>query len=297
MSSIISNNQFNQQCVEKNLDIYIPRVSESFTEDHVKSVFADMGIGLVTYVDFVATKDPVTKKHRFFSAFLRLSQWHPDNYWYNKIFVDQQNKIEITKFEFWIILPAKTSISRSKVNTHQLAAYTDELYVRVEAVEKSVTENMTVSSTHFQNLIAKSEAQAAQIDQLLKIVAEQSTQLSRINAYLFDEEQTKPRALTIEDDKLEEILSVATQEPLPEKKTPVYFEDECFFLKPLTITTDAKKKKLDIESGSISFDLNDVLGPVGSFFGMTKEQVVKGLEKEWAGSQRAKSSSHFCGNA
>jgi hypothetical protein len=156
---------------------------------------------------------------------------------------------------------------------------------------------MTVSSTHFQNLIAKSEAQAAQIDQLLKIVAEQSTQLSRINSYLFDEEQTKPRALTIEDDKLEEILSVATQEPLPEKKTPVYFEDECFFLKPLTITTDAKKKKLDIESGSISFDLNDVLGPVGSFFGMTKEQVVKGLEKEWAGSQRAKSSSHFCGNA
>ena len=297
MRSIISTNQLNQQCaVEKNLDIYIPRVSEWFTEDHVKTAFVNLGIGSVSYVDFVATKDPVTKKHKFFSAFVRLSQWNPDNYWYNKIFVDQQNKIEITKFEFWIILPAKTSISRSKVNTHQLAAYTDELYVRVEAVEKSVTENMTVSSTHFQNLLAKSEAQAAQIDQLLKIVAEQSTQLSRINAHLFEEEQTKPRALTIEDDKLEEILSVATQEPLPEKKNPVYFDDECFFLKPLA-TTDAKKKKLDIESGSISFDLNDVLGPVGSFFGMTKEQVIKGLEKEWAGSQRAKSSSHFCGNA
>lgn len=286
-----------------NLDLYIPRINEKYTEDEIKFMFADMAIGLVDYVDFVATKDPDTKELKFYSAFLRLREWNPEAYWYNKIIVEKQNKIQVSKSEFWIILPAKTPLSRSKVNTHQLAAYTDELYVRVEALEKSAVDNVTVSSTHFQNLLAKSEAQAAQIDQLLKIVAEQSNQLSRINRLLFEEKpETRQRTLTIEDlaadlspVQCEEKCDTQKEQPKP----PVYCDDECFFLKPLVITetTTPKQKKADIMSGSFSFDLEDMLGPVAKSMGITKEQARKGIEKEWADSQRAKSSRNFCGNS
>ena len=285
-----------------NLDLYIPRISEKYTEDEIKYMFADMAIGMVDYVDFVATKDPETKEIKFYSAFLRLKEWHPDGYWYNLIIVQKQNKIQVSKSEFWIILPAKTPLSRSKVNTHQLAAYTDELYVRVEAIEKSATENITVSSTHFQNLLAKSEAQAAQIDQLLKIVELQSKQIKHIEKYLMDNEEQeiqKPRALTIED-LASDLPTVQCEDKLDAQKeqtrSPVYCEDECFFLKPLQNQRSPIKPKADIISGSFSFDLEDLLGPVAKSMGITKEEARKGLEKEWADSQRVNTSKNYCGN-
>jgi hypothetical protein len=315
-----------------NLDLYIPRINERYSEDEVKFIFADMGIGMVDYVDFVATKDPETKQVKYYSAFLRLREWNPYRDWYNMIIVEKLNRIQISRTEFWVILPAKTPLSRSKVNTHQLAAYTDELYVRVEAIEKSAAENITVSSTHFQNLLAKSEAQAAQIDQLMKIVQIQAEQLARINDVLFEnqveETAARPRALTIEDlredsgnefdgfkckvcsdlfDTEKQLYfhsSVCKKEQTTveqvkaEQKSPTYCDDECFFFKPLNFvdTTTPKQKKADIISGSFSVDIEEVLGPVAKSMGLTREQVRKGLEKEWADSQRASSSRNYCGN-
>jgi hypothetical protein len=331
MSSInnMSINKFNiaSGLVEKigvnNLDLYIPRINENYSEDEIKFMFADMAIGLVDYVDFVATKDPETKELKFYSAFLRLREWNPDGYWYNKIIAEKQNKIQVSRSEFWIILPAKTPLSRSKVNTHQLAAYTDELYVRVEAIEKSSTENITVSSTHFQNLLAKSEAQAAQIDQLLKIVEAQSNQLNRINSLLFEAQPvTRERRLTIEDlaedlavncgicgDKFDtpkqlefhSMVCKPKDQSKPEEKPVVFCDDECFFLKPLVITDTTKrsptKPKMDIMSGTFSMDIEELLGPVAKSMGLTKEEVRKGLNDEFANTKRAKSSKKFCGNA
>jgi hypothetical protein len=219
----------------------------------------------------------------------------------------------VSRSEFWIILPAKTPLSRSKVNTHQLAAYTDELYVRVEAIEKSAVENVTISSIHFQNLLAKSEEQAKQIEQLMKIVQIQSEQLGRINNILFQEqseETSRPRALTIEDLKdfncetCDEVFDTEKQvpfhsevckpkeQPKPEEKPIVYCDDECFFMKPLNITntTTPKQKKAGIESGTFSFNLEDALGPVAKSLGITKDEARKGIEKEWADNQRHKSS-------
>jgi hypothetical protein len=307
-----------------NLDLYIPKVDEKYSEEEIKFMFADMGIGMVDYVDFVATKDPETKKLKFYSAFLRLREWNPDGYWYNNVIVEKLNKIQISRTEFWVILPAKTPLSRSKVNTHQLAAYTDELYVRVEAIEKSATENITVSSTHFQNLLAKSEAQAAQIDQLMKIVEAQSRQLERIDNYLMNKhepETTRPRALTIEDLNSEDWIPVQCEvcsdlfdtkkqlefhsmvcKPKEQPKPVVFCDDECFFLKPLQNHTETTKRsptkpKLDIISGTFSMDIEDVLGPVAKSMGLTKEEVRKGLNDEFANTKRAKSSKKFCGNA
>jgi len=285
-----------------NLDLYIPRVDEKYSEEEIKFIFADIGIGIVNYVDFVATKDPETKQIKFYSAFLRLKEWNPYRDWYKMIIVEKQNRIQITRTEFWVILPAKTPLSRSKVNTHQLAAYTDELYVRVETIEKSVAENITVSSTHFQNLLAKSEAQAAQIDQLMKIVQIQAEQLARISDVLFknqvEEEIRKPRALTIEDLGVPETNTddISSQ---AEKKSPTYCDDECFFFKPLNTETTRRSpiiKKTDIISGSFSCDIEEVLGPVAKSMGLTREEVRKGLQEEWANSQRVKGSINYCGN-
>jgi len=93
------------------------------------------------------------------------------------------------------------------------------------------------------------------------------------------------------------------EQPKPEEKSKpiVYCDDECFFLKPLVITETTKqrspiKPKADIMSGTFSFDLEDVLGPVAKSLGITKDEARKGLEKEWADSQRASGSRNYCGN-
>jgi hypothetical protein len=297
-----------------NLNIYIPRINDSHTEASVKQVFSSCGIGLVEYVDFVAKKDPETKKLLFYSAFVKLTEWNSN--WFYTIFIGGLNKIPVSSHEFWLILIAKNTISRSKVNTHQLASYTDELFVRVEEIEKSAVENITVSSTHFKNLLAKSEAQASQIDQLLKIVADQSNQLNRINKLLFEEQPaTRERTLTIEDlDSEEWSPSICENcgmefdmpkelgfhstvcKPKSEEKKTVYCEDECFFFKPLQNHVERVSPTTDIIRGSFTLTLEDVIEPLAKSVGLPKEEVKKGLEKEWSNSTRAKSSSSFCGN-
>lgn len=322
MYSIKKNNASNTQAVKKiginNLDIYIPRIDEKHSEHDVKILFANFGIGMVDYVDFVSTKDPATKEIKYYSAFLKLTEWNPDGYWFNKIIVEKQNKIQISPFEFWVLLPAKTMISRSKVNTHQLAAYTDELYVRVEEIEKSVTETMTISSEHFKTLLHKTEVQAAQIDKLMKIVQIQAEQLVRINEVLFEkqqEETSRPRALTIEDlyqDVEEDQINCENCSMEFDTEKQLYFhntvctkekpykidDDDCFLSKPIVFHnfTEIADPKRDIIRGSFNIDLDDLLGPLAKSLGLTKEQAEKQLEKEIANSKRAVSSRNYCGN-
>jgi len=293
------------------LNIYIPRIGNNHTEETIKYIFRNQAIGLVDYADFVAKKDPETKTILFYSAFIRLTEWNPDGYMYNLLIVEKDNKLHVSHNEFWIILPAKTTISRSKINTHQLVAYTDELFVKVEAIEKSVTETMTISSDYFKTLLQKSQAQANQIDQLMKIVQIQADQLLHINDVLFKNqvEETRPRALTIEDlsQDVEEVNceqlhfhSTACEEELKaEKKIPSYCDDECFFFKPLQNhieTTSPVNKKADIISGRFSLNIDDVLESVVKGIGITKEEAKKQLEKEIANTTKAKSSRQFCGN-
>lgn len=324
MYSMKKNNTANGQAVQKiginNLDIYIPRIDEKHSEHDIKILFVNYGIGLVDYVDFVATKDPETKEIKYYSAFLKLTEWNPNGYWYNQIIVEKQNKIQISPFEFWVLLPAKTTISRSKVNTHQLAAYTDELFVKMESVEKSICETMTINTEHFKTLLHKSEVQAAQIDKLMKIVQIQAEQLVRINEVLFEKQQeettSRPRALTIEDlaEDVEEedqfkceycSMEFDTKKQLCihntvcKKEIPYKIdEDDCFLSKPIVFHNynETVDKKGDIIRGSFSFDLDNILGPVAKSLGLTKEQAEKQLEKEIANSKRAVSSRNYCGN-
>jgi len=190
-----------------------------------------------------------------------------------------------------------------KVNTHQLAAYTDELFVKVGEIEKKVTENITISSEHFKNLLAKSEAQEAQIDKLMKIVEIQAKQLERVNEILFEKKTeeiiSRPRALTIEDlkqDQIQENISVPKNEA---KIMLTPDEDDCFLSNPPKYCrnyTEIVDTKRDIIRGSFTIDLDDILGPVAKSLGLTEEEAKKQLEKEIANSQRAVSSRNYCGN-
>ena len=151
------------------LDIYIPRIDETYTEEDVKQIFRNLSLAIVDYVDFVATKDPETKEIKFYSAFIHLHEWITNSQIFReKLFPHGKEQgtlfiINVPYNKYWKILPAKTTISRSKVNTHQLAAYTDELFVKTAEIEQAVNTNATVSLEHFKNLLAKFEEQSAQL--------------------------------------------------------------------------------------------------------------------------------------
>ena len=198
-------------------DIYIPRINDSHTENDVIKVFSNLHIGVVQHVDFVATKNPETKAILFYSAFVRLSAW--TNATYYKLFKEQQGpKISVSQTEFWILLPAKTIISRTKINIHQLASYSDELFVKCENLEMKV-------ATQSEQISMQSE----QIKTLTK-------QVSDIMALLQPQQKEAPA---------QEKLFIEEKTPvimLEEKKPEiVYCDDECFFFSPLKKTSDQIK--------------------------------------------------------
>jgi hypothetical protein len=195
-------------------DIYIPRINDSYTENDVIKVFNNLHVGVVKHVDFVATKNPETKAILFYSAFVRLTAW--TNVTYYKLFKEQQApKIFVSETEFWILLPAKTIISRSKINIHQLASYSDELFVKCANLEMQVvTQSEQISM------------QTQQINVLTK-------QLSDIMSLL----QPQPKEAPVQSiaEKKEPVVIM-----LEEKKPSevVYCDDECFFFSPLKKTSD-----------------------------------------------------------
>ena len=277
------------------LDLYIPRICETYSEEEIKHIFADMGIGLVNYVDFVATKDPETKKILFYSAFLRLLEWHPDGYFYDMIIVKKQKKITITKSEFWIVLPAKTPLPRSKVNTHQLAAYTDELFVKVEDQAKEIS-----------NQQATIDRQSKQIDFLMRILEDQTAQIKQIQNVVFCDEKRENQEE--DESSMPDLVSDSSSESESESDSvPLYCEDECFFLRPLNIVSAAANnpvlsRNFDL-SGSFSMDIGDMLPAVSKSLGISEKAALKGLNVEInrgnspENSKRAKISNSFCGNA
>ena len=75
-----------------NLDIYIPRIDARYSEDDIKYTFRALGVGIIAYADFVATKDPETKEIKFYSAFARLVEWNVRGVWYGQMYGGKQTK-------------------------------------------------------------------------------------------------------------------------------------------------------------------------------------------------------------
>lgn len=120
--------------------IYIPRISKTYSEKHIKIIMHDNNIGSVSYVDFT----PINKKQGFYedidndmvSAFVHF--YTPlvnesDVYvWYNKylnehFWRDIQNNKPYRLFvepgktsEYWICLKNKNPVQRTMMNIHQV---------------------------------------------------------------------------------------------------------------------------------------------------------------------------------
>lgn len=284
-----------------NLDIYIPRIDARYSEDDIKYTFRALGVGIIAYADFVATKDPETKEIKFYSAFARLVEWNVRGVWYGQMYGGKQTKITISKSEFWIVLPAKTPLSRSKVNTHQLAAYTDEVFVKVEEQSKLISSQQ-----------ATIDRQSTQIDFLMRSLEQQTAQIKQIQNVVFNKKQEE------DDSSMPELVSCSQSESQSESQSasetqsetdsvPLYCEDECFFLRPLNIVSASANNPLSFRnldlSGSFSMDIGDILPAVSTSLGISEKATLKGLNDEInrgnspENSKRAKISNSFCGNA
>jgi len=284
-----------------NLAIYIPRIDGRYTEDDIKFTFRTIGVGLVSYVDFDSTKDLETKEVKFYSAFIKLIEWNPAGFWFKQFLKESQTRVQISRTEYWIVLPAKTPLVRTKVNTHQLAAYTNELFQNYEKQAKQIAVQ--------QEMI---DLQSKNIELLLGKLEEQSAEIKAIKNQLLGETDSLPELVSIDDDenlecefcnmeyydkaKLalhEQICSESTPPPV---QTVPFCEDECFFFSPLKKSTSS-----GIMSGTFEYDLSDVAKGIG----ISENDIIKAFndaqkkEKRTPSpenNERVKTSNIICGN-
>ena len=113
---------------------------------------------------------PVEKQY---SAFVRLTHWYkPDAT--NSISVSGSYKFYVSRDMYWLLLPAKTPLPRTRLNVHQLASYYNEMNVKIDAQAIIFTEQDT-RILQQSEIIAK---QAEQIAELLEQTRSQSTQIT-----------------------------------------------------------------------------------------------------------------------
>jgi hypothetical protein len=313
-----------------NLDIYIPRIDGRYTEDDIKFTFRTIGVGLVAYADFVATKDPETKEVKFYSAFIKLTEWNPNGFWYKQFIKESQTRLQISRTEYWIVLHAKTPLVRSKVNTHQLAAYTDELFQNFEKQSKQIAvqqEMIELQSKNIELLLGKLQEQSVEIKAIKnQLLGETDSLLDSLPDSLLD---SLPELVSIDDEtlncefcdteyydttKLALHQQICSKSASPSLSNVTFCEDECFFFSPLKkmkppntppnapVKALMKKSTLDM-SGTFSFNLSDIAKGIG----MSEDVIMKGLNAEQEkekekrttspeNSQRAKTSNIICGN-
>lgn len=174
--------------------VYISRVDARFTERDIMDIIYDANIGRVAYADITAVKDnspdagpdPAIK---FYSAFVMMSSWNPSafddftRFGQIKVFVDKQ----LTSY--WLLRRADegSEIPRSKVNTHQLAHYTAELYKRMDAAEKKAEEQIVLNEDNnirltycTKDLYTRINAADMKIEEQSRIIDDQNERMAHM---------------------------------------------------------------------------------------------------------------------
>jgi hypothetical protein len=167
--------QQTQQTQESVVEIdylYIPRIKESDANfETVYHTLLNSGVGVMEYIDFVAIRDKVDRtKILYYSAFLKLYCWGTNylaraEFNKTKIF-----KLFINQHEHWLLRPNNNPVPRSKINTHQLAAFTEELFAAKEDLYKKIEEQR--QEIELQKLLMASfEARIKNIERIAVIEA------------------------------------------------------------------------------------------------------------------------------
>jgi uncharacterized coiled-coil protein SlyX len=239
-----------------NLDIYIPRISASETEDSIKEVFFKFYIGVVDYADIVATKNPDTKEVQYYSAFVRLSYWGPNRYPMEVFNSTRSYKIMFPNTNgenesYWILLPNKNPLPRTKVNVHQLAASTEKLFEQLEVAEKQLVnkteeikeltacvsrQNDVIEELNFQ-LLSERENTNARFEEMMYLIKDLQSQL-KYNTNILDKIDDEPVMKQVETpcNKTAKIAEKQEPEELFNRLT-IADEDDCIYSTPIRRTT------------------------------------------------------------
>lgn len=157
-----------------NLNIYIPRVHEKFSEREIRDEFQYRNIGRIDYMDFSLQPNTDARGPKFYQVFIRMLHWSSSSGAEGEFTHTKQLKLFFEDRSFWILLPNNKPVERSRINTHQLAAYTDKLFVSQSKMEEQLKKQedeigalksqLQQQATDFQ---AKLDAQMALITKLL----------------------------------------------------------------------------------------------------------------------------------
>jgi hypothetical protein len=143
MNSINNNNTIKAiEIMDTSSDyLYIPRIKDTdANSETVYQILLDFGIGVVEYVDFIAVRDKMDRTNIiYYSAFVKLYCWGVNYVAASEFRKNKTFKLFINPREFWMLLPNNNPVPRSKINTHQLAAFTEELF------EKVATQNQVIA--------------------------------------------------------------------------------------------------------------------------------------------------------
>ena len=146
------------------LNVYLPRVSTETNLEELQYFLRE--IAKIEYADFVAIKDPETKMIRHYAVYLKLKEWNSVSRAYQEMLTNKTFKLHISPVEYLMLLPNKTPLPRSKVNTHQLASFTEELFNKVAALENHVSIQAGLINAQSHQL----GQQAHQINWLMKML-------------------------------------------------------------------------------------------------------------------------------
>lgn len=192
-----------------NVLVYIPRVDARFTERDILDVIYNSNIGRATYADITAVKD--NAKHAgpepdtvFYSAFVMITNWNPAALADLKKNGQIKAWIDSNRTAYWVLRPANegSEIPRSKVNTHQLAHYTSELYKRMDAAEKKVEDQAKIiedQNERIAHMLETMERMLASNEEMANKLAKTSLVVEYMDAFMTQSFQREPENAVLGD--------------------------------------------------------------------------------------------------
>jgi hypothetical protein len=174
------------------MDLYIPRIGASYTEADVRFLFDQANLAYVEYVDFVKVKSYTPDAAPKYCAFVKIGHWYTDiahkeliEKGSHKFYLAHLGRTQIPReCEHWLLLPNKTPLARTKVNIHQLAQYTDELFAKMEDQTQEMEkqkECIYEQSLQLQQQKALIDEQTVQIKHLFNLCSFQNAQISQLH--------------------------------------------------------------------------------------------------------------------
>jgi hypothetical protein len=191
------------------MDLYIPRIGASYVEADVRFIFEQANLAYVEYVDFVKVKSFAPDAPVKYCAFVKIGHWYTDiahkelaEKGSHKFYLAHLGRTQIPRdCEHWLLLPNKTPLARTKVNIHQLATYTDELFEKMEDQTQEMEkqkECIYEQGLQLQQQKALIDEQTVQIKHLFNLCSFQNAQICQLH-HAFQ------RALNEDDDDGEDM--------------------------------------------------------------------------------------------